>query len=223
MCVGCAKFVNGQGMTVDATQLIYHTDYLDYEAFQFLHVSNNTADTLVIKWTREETELQPNWYTTICDNQGCFLPTVGTETFFLEPGLTGWLKLSLYPDSTAGTGSANLTLEALDRPDIQPVNVEYLFFVNGPTAIHQPVTKPQIKTYYNKSQLVISGLPDGFSGSMSLLSVDGRIVTKQALVEKKHGGDTIIDADYMKTGLYVIYLADKFGTFFSGKLVVTNQ
>ena len=106
--------------------------------------------------------MQPNWYTTVCDNQGCFLPEVATETFFLEPGLTGWLKLSLYPDSTAGTGSTNLLIEAVDRPDIQPINIEYLFYVNGPTAIHQAVTKPLIETYYDKSKLVIRGLRQCF-------------------------------------------------------------
>ena len=211
----------GQGMTVNNAQFVYHCEQVTIEEFEFLYISNNTPDTITVKWTREETALQPNWYTTVCDNQGCFLPEVATESFFLEPGLTGWLKLSLYPQNTPGYGSTKLTLEAVDRPDIEPVVVDYQFYVNGVTAVHQPVAPNKINTYYSNGKCVIGGLPDNFSGVASVYSPDGRLLQQTAL-EKKHSGDAIFSTGYLNTGFYVIYLGDNFGTLFSGKLVVTN-
>lgn len=73
-------------------------------------VTNNTNATKTYVWERVLNDLPAGtvWASAICDVNNCYLPSVSTKEFILEPGQMGTLDVHMYPGGTPGALSGAL-------------------------------------------------------------------------------------------------------------------
>lgn len=76
-------------------------------------VTNNTADTIELRWVRETMEKPEAWQTQVCDNNLCYSPIVSTNydpdigvnmPVYLDPGASFDLIFHVLPKGSAGYG-----------------------------------------------------------------------------------------------------------------------
>jgi hypothetical protein len=68
------------------------------------YITNNSGDSVTIRWTRVIEEVPQDWSSAFCDKNVCWFGTVSSKTFQLIDGETGLLKPIFYPYEMAGTG-----------------------------------------------------------------------------------------------------------------------
>ena len=71
-------------------------------------ISNNTSDTLFLKWERIVNDKPESWETAVCDVNLCYFPAVSTKEFFLAPNFSeGQMLVHAYPGKAPGGIPAN--------------------------------------------------------------------------------------------------------------------
>ncbi len=65
-------------------------------------VTNQTSGTLNLRWERTVIEIPDGWKTAVCDLNNCYLPSVSTMDFELEPNQTGTMDVHAYPGGNPG-------------------------------------------------------------------------------------------------------------------------
>ena len=51
----------------------------------YAKITNNTSDTLFLRWERVMNDKPESWNTAVCDKNLCYFPHVATKDFFLLP------------------------------------------------------------------------------------------------------------------------------------------
>ena len=122
------------------------------------HITNNTSDTLFMKWERIDNTRPDCWETAVCDVNLCYFPTVSTMDFILTPNLTdGQMLVHAYtggsPGSDPTAGDATIVVKISNRnDDTDTLIVEYNFSVTGSATCITSVSEAQreaLKVYPN--------------------------------------------------------------------------
>lgn len=72
------------------------------------HITNNSGDSVTIRWTRVVEQETQGWEHAFCDKNLCYFGTVGSKTFKLANAEVGLLKPVFYPHEITGTGVMRL-------------------------------------------------------------------------------------------------------------------
>ncbi len=95
------------------------------------YISNNTSDTLFMKWERVLDDKPECWETAVCDVNLCYFPWVSSKEFTLLPNLSdGDMLVHAYPDGYSGESTVKLKIFNLNDP-ADSVVVTYNFTVAG--------------------------------------------------------------------------------------------
>ena len=139
--------LNAQTITVTPNPVDAHFSnvFLNGDADLETHVSvtNNTADTLQLKWLREvPANCSGDWITRVCDNNFCFgddqssnyVPGTGVEVpFRLLPGETySNFLLHVLPGTTAGCCEVKIHFSKIETPGDIIETLTYDVRVNDP-------------------------------------------------------------------------------------------
>src|SRR5690606_10559782 len=69
----------------------------------YASITNNTSDTLFLKWERIYNDKPESWESAVCDVNLCYLPIISTKEFFLPPNFTnGDMIVHAYPGKEPG-------------------------------------------------------------------------------------------------------------------------
>ncbi len=67
------------------------------------HITNNTSDSLFLRWERIINDKPDSWETAVCDVNLCYFPTVSTKEFILPPNFAdGQMLVHAYPGKEPG-------------------------------------------------------------------------------------------------------------------------
>lgn len=106
-------------------------------------LTNLTDDTISIRWRRFEIDLTPDCQTQVCDPNQCYLPTVNSKTFVLEPDSTANMVVDLLNE----TGIAASVIVRLQFTNIaQPSDTAsaYYFLSIGTSGSEEQATSLRI-------------------------------------------------------------------------------
>lgn len=105
------------------------------------HITNNTSDSLFLRWERIVNDKPESWNTAVCDVNLCYFPSVSTKDFVLPPNFAnGQMLVHAYPGKEPGGISENGAVpgEATVKIKISNLNdpadtliTEYYFTVTG--------------------------------------------------------------------------------------------
>jgi hypothetical protein len=113
-----AQFLTAQVNIVVAPDSVYvESPATESEISLPSHITNNSGDTVIIRWTRVVEQEPQGWDHAFCDKNLCYFGTVGSKTFELINGEEGLLKPIFYPNEIAGTGVMRLYL-ASETPGV---------------------------------------------------------------------------------------------------------
>lgn len=91
-------------------------------------LENISGQLLSVTWQKVEPANKPTpWRVAVCDNGGCYSPSLFYKTFDLTAGGSGNLDVHLQPQSTPGNATIRLILT--NNLNAEVVNVDYTFNV----------------------------------------------------------------------------------------------
>lgn len=99
-------------------------------------ITNNTSDTLNMRWERIVNDKPECWVTSVFGISMQFVPMVNTADFVLFPNTTGIMNVHTYPEFTAdgfltaGEGEVVLKITNLDEPS-DTLLATYNFLITG--------------------------------------------------------------------------------------------
>lgn len=122
-------------------------------------ITNNTSDTLNMRWERIVNDKPECWVTSIFGISMQFVPMVNTADFVLFPNTTGIMNVHTYPEFTAdgfltaGGGEVVLKITNLDEPS-DTLLATYNFLITGDVSCvtsTSEIDKEVIRIYPNPS------------------------------------------------------------------------
>ncbi len=97
--------VSAQSLVLDPSPASVSMDLGDVEAGDvavYSYLTNNSAATKTVSWTRVVNSLQPGWVSAICIGDNCFIPSVSTGQFEIEANSTSDVSVHIYPGGSIG-------------------------------------------------------------------------------------------------------------------------
>lgn len=98
-------------------------------------ISNNTDDTIALKWTRLELDKPGEWDTQVCDNVECYIPIVSSNVdenlglnapVVLAPDSSLDMILYVLPNGVPGSGRIELDIALTSSPESIIETIVYL-------------------------------------------------------------------------------------------------
>lgn len=109
LTISSIQMLTAQVNIVVSPDSMYKEDYAtEPEIGLPSYITNNSGNTVTIRWTRVVEQEPQGWDHAFCDKNLCYLGTVSTKTFELLNGEEGLLKPIFYPNGIAGIGVMRL-------------------------------------------------------------------------------------------------------------------
>ena len=139
------SFSKAQNFSVEPNPAYAEADLDDFstlpEVMQAIAgISNNTSDTLFLRWERIIEETPEGWKTSVCDGEVCLLPDVSVKEFTLYPNVTNDIWVEAWPGgqpccleingAIPGEGEVQLKITNLNDPSDTLIAV-FLFTLTG--------------------------------------------------------------------------------------------
>ena len=179
----------------------------------YAHITNNTSDTIYMRWERIVNEKPECWETAVCDVDLCYYFTINTVDFKLPPNLVdGEMLVHAYPGGepgaspTIGEAEVVVKLSDLNNP-ADSLILEYYFTVTGSaiciTSVSE-VERESLKIYPNPAS-------DNFSLTETQeiqQLVVYNILGHQVRTFEVNGGETYNISD-LPNGVYLVGMIDR--------------
>lgn len=166
-------------------------------------VTNNTNAMMDVRWERYNVQLPTAWDNAVCDKNGCYAPSVDTETFSINPGEMSILSIWFVPSSTAGTGTVDLRV--YNVADSASTVITTSFTATAQLTDSEDLTIEDYSVFPNPASDFIQ-LPDYAQiAAVRLYDVIGREMMFQAVTEQKNQ----LDVSSLNNGAYLIQFLDK--------------
>ncbi len=181
-------------------------------------LTNNSADDVLIDFTRINEEVPAGWFTTLCTDL-CFSPSVDSTTVFLTPGQTEIVRVDFFTDHIPASGLVQV--ECINHYN---TTNNYSFSINAQSIAATPVINLN-----GPIQIVISPNPstavEGFSINYLTESADAfytiySITGTEAQTDKlKPQTINKINAKNLINGTYFIVVNDNGKIYYSPFLI----
>ena len=165
-------------------------------------LTNETADTMRIGWSRNIIELFEGWETAVCDNNLCYAPSINEspQDLVILPGGESQFNVYIYPLGLSG-GRAIIEVTATDLSnENNTVTGRYEFNTNVTTSTTS-IPTPDIKIFPNPTVDFISITEAQYVERLIIYNIVGRPVK---MFEANYNNTyNIVD---LPTGMYLVRL-----------------
>ena len=171
-------------------------------------IKNVSNSTISIRWERKIINLTPNVTTAVCDPVLCWLGTVSTKTFTLEPDSAGQMTVHFYnaafdpAPGQAGSGIVHVKLTNLNNPADTLIAIYTYSTLTGTNDL----PKSNVKLFPNPTTDYFTLENAEGVAAMKLYSLDGREVARF----ENNSSNTYSIAN-QPIGNYVLSFEDKNG------------
>ncbi len=174
-------------------------------------ITNNTSETLTLRWNRAEVILPDGWATGVCDVNYCYGSDVSRREFELGPNETGTLDVHAYPGGIPGelngatAGEATINVKVTNVNDAaDTLTGVYLFnIVDGTTStVETEVEKLKLFPNPTSNYFELSTNPAQLIETVAIHNILGRQVSSFNATE------TNFDIADLPNGMYLVSLLD---------------
>lgn len=158
-------------------------------------ITNTSADTVRLKWTRLELDKPGEWDTQVCDNVECYIPIVSSNIddnlginapVVLPPDSSLQMILYVLPNSTPGSGRIEIDLALAESPDDIIETIVYLPDVRQVTVTNiQEWLEPGLRMYPNPASSFFELTSSEYVDEVIVTNMIGRRVATFRAVEGK--------------------------------------
>jgi Secretion system C-terminal sorting domain len=217
--------LNAQDITVTPNPVDAHfegvtlVEFLDLETH--VAVTNNTSDSISLKWEREvPSNCFASWQTLVCDNNQCYAPTTSTnfnptvginKPFILGPGETySNFLLHVQPAFDAGCCEVKIHFSTTQNPDEILATAVYDVRVNDPncslSSTDELATFDKIKVFPNPTtgQFTLNDNP--FVKEIAVFNLFG-----QKVCHYQHMNGQSHNIENAPDGLYLVQMLNEDG------------
>ncbi len=178
-------------------------------------ISNNTSDTLFMRWERVYNDKPDSWETAVCDVNLCYFPHVSTKDFILTPNLqNGDMIVHAYPGmepggipengAVPGEATVHIKLSNLNDPT-DTLIVVYNFTVTGEAIVSiSEVELEAIKIYPNPASDYFQLTETQEIQQLVIYNVLGRIVETFEVNSGQR-----YDISNLADGIYLVGMVDR--------------
>jgi len=178
-------------------------------------VTNNSDETLELRWSRTIVEMPDAWDTQVCDANLCWDIIVNSnvdadlgtnDPLVLAPGESSNLDVYILPKGVAGTAQVTLTVTSVAEPDSVLAVGTYNMEVRSTTTSTTNLHKKDIRLFPNPASDYLRISEDSEVSSIAIYSLVGRKVKQFDATFTKQ-----FDISDLPDGLYLARLNDRFG------------
>ncbi len=182
-----------------------------YDSPAHAEIKNVSNNTISVKWECNIIYLSPNVTTAVCDPVLCWLGTVSSKTFQLEPDSFGQMTVHFYNAGSdpapgqAGSGIVHLKLTNLGNPADTLTAVYTYSTVTGT----KDLPESNVKLFPNPTTdfFTLENAED--VASMRIFALDGRVMARfEATADHKYS------ISHLPKGNYVLSFENKDGQLF---------
>ncbi len=204
--------LSAQNLEFDVSPVITGTvNASDFEGIGHSVITNTAATARSLKWTRSIVEMTEGWNVAVCDKNQCYIPTVTTREFNLEPSEGGTMDVHVYPNGISGSAIIEVLIEDVNDTNLFLSNLYY--FNTEPTSTTE-LNRQIIKVYPNPSNGLFTVKGDKKIGSLDVYSLTGRKVAAFT-----YGQGQWYNIATLPKGTYLIRLIDRDGQQLVTKLI----
>ncbi len=178
------------------------------------HITNNTSDTIFMRWERVVNIKPESWETAVCDVNLCYLPSASTKDFMLLPDSTGAMLVHAYsamlpggiPENGAVPGVATVMLKISNLNDpADTLIATYTFTLTGePIVSISEVELEALKIYPNPASDYFRLTRTQEIQQLVVYNILGRQVQTFDIQNGKS-----YDISNLPSGVYLIAMIDK--------------
>jgi hypothetical protein len=170
-----------------------------------IFMENLTGGELILGWEKISVDFPADWDADLCDYVGCYMgiPESGTMSPIYDT-IQGFLKLTINPNNTPGTGTAVFRVFDNKHPDVTDT-CTFIIHATELTSVVETGSKDILNIYPNPANEYLIArhiLPQ--SGILKIIDVQGRIWYKNPLEGKR---DSKINLRNYPAGLYLVVLS----------------
>lgn len=227
LCISCSLLgtISAQIITIDPPLVVANFDGVLLNGNQDLvpeHVAftNNTTDTIRLKWQREIPEACPEgWKTQVCDNSYCFASSTSTNynppqievPFTLAPGETfPDFIFHVLPATTPGCCLININFSEIDNLDEIIGTLTYDVRVNDPecslSSTNEPALVDGLRAFPNPTTGAFSITDNPLVKTITVHDLQGKQVARF-----QHSNGNTYDISGNVDGLYLVNMQDENG------------
>ncbi len=179
-------------------------------------ITNNTNDTLLIRWERNVVNIPNGWETKICDENLCYVEFVNSnidielmleEPLILEPNTSSNLDVHFVPNGLVGSGKVEVEVALASESNNVIAVGEYNVEVVTTSTSTKQLEKNAIKIYPNPSGDYLTLSSTNGVDRMIVYNMVGRAVRSFDV-----DSDNMYDISELSNGIYLISLYDRRGS-----------
>ncbi|MDO8367965.1 MAG: T9SS type A sorting domain-containing protein [Saprospiraceae bacterium] len=207
--VASAQFQSAYEVHPNPSDTITTSDTYDSPAHG--EIKNVSNAPISVRWERHEVYLTPNITTAVCDPILCWISSVSSKTFQLEPDSSGQLTVHFYnagfdpAPGEAGSGIVHLKLTNLGNP-ADTLTAVYTF--STLTGTNDPPAS-NVKLFPNPTTDFFTLEKADDVASMRVFTLDGRILARFEV-----SPTNTYSIGHLPVGNYVLSFEDKHGQLF---------
>lgn len=185
-------------------------------------ITNNTDDTLLIRWERNIIELPQGWEAKVCDQNLCYTNVVDSnidealaldEPVIIPPRATDKLDIHFVPFGTAGTAKVEIELATVEEPNNLLAVIEYRVEVVGTTTSVRRTLRSRPLIYPNPSGDYLKVRSEQAIERLIIYNLVGRSVKSFKATQ-----NSTYDISDLSSGIYLVGLYNK-----NGELIKTER
>jgi hypothetical protein len=196
---------------IQAQHFSFQPDRLHEEtvsAFEYsnhiIFMENLTGGELILGWEKISVNFPDAWEADLCDYVGCYMgiPESGTMSPIFDT-IQGFLKLTINPNNTSGTGTAVFRVFDNKHPEVTDT-CTFVIHATELTSVAETSPNFQLNVYPNPaSDYLYAGHTLSQSAVLSIVDVQGKIRHKCSLEGQRNSK---ISLRNYPAGLYLVVL-----------------
>jgi len=180
-------------------------------------VTNNTNSPMDIRWERINVQTPAAWDNAVCDKNGCYAPSVDTETFNINAGEMSIMAIWFVPNSTAGTGEVELRIyNAADSANTVITNT---YTAMAQLSDSEDIHAESFSVFPNPATNFIQFPYNPQIATVRLYDMLGKEIIHQTVTEDKNQ----LDVSKLNKGSYLIQFLDKDQNVLNVKRIVKSD
>ncbi len=179
-------------------------------------ITNNTDETIQLKWVRTVKEMPGSWESYICiDNFLCFFPESDTnfdpdneidDPLSLAAGASLDMAVRILPQTVMGDGEVEVGLALTSKPDSIFSTINFTVVVRDITSSTSSLQARDIRVFPNPASNYLMLTEYSQISRVDLYSMLGRRMQSFEIVD-----DRSLDISELPDGMYLVNLIDRFG------------